>query len=1413
MNDRPIKVLLIEDNPGDAHLIQKTLTQAGNGPFTLEWAERLSAGLECLAEKEIDLILLDLSLPDSQGLKTLSQTHALAPQTPIVVLTGLDDDTLAAQAISQGAQDYLIKSQVVVGHGDLLVRAMRYAIKRKQAEDASRRSEEHYRSMFEGLPIGLYRTTTEGQFLDANPALVRMLGYPDHESLLKVNSADLYVEPEGRQHWQEVVRREGLVRDFTLQLRRYDGTVIWVRDNTRVIRDANGHVLYYEGSLEDITERRQAEETLKYRLEQLAALSRASQFVIASLNLDQVLDEIVSLTSEVTDSDHTSVVLVDDKGGLIQSAQDLPTIKYLARDEGITSWVINAREAVIIEVGDQGHIIPDLGPDAPRSVNPLILETGVKSIAALPLIAKDNLLGVLNLYSLRPGMFYDQLPLLTTFANQAAIAIENARLYEKTQQELIERQRAEAQARRRTEQMVIVHTIGQAITSNLERPQVMETVLGGIKHLLKVEACSLLLYDPVENNLVFEAASGVGADAVLGMRLELGQGVAGWVALTDESLLVPDVSQDPRFYAGVDVETGLTTRSLVAVPIEIGGKRVGVIEAMSVGDRRFSEEDLDLLRILSGPVATAIQNAQLFEEIKQYSDHLEKLVTERTEELQEAKDRVETILDSVGDPIVLTDLSGYLLDVNPAFEQQTGYSPDEISGLQFDSLFDLDPANGENSKNTLAQIRDLALSQDRWRGELVVRRKGGSTYDADVIVGTTHDQTGQVTGFVSSIRDISKLKEVDRLKDQFVSDVSHELRTPLANIKLSLHLLDHSPPEQHQRYLNTLAHEQARLEHLVENLLDLSRLDLGAVQANRMPLDIDHLVRSLVLDRQILATAKGLQLVTQLASEEPKPDARAAPSEHILPLVLADGRMLVQVLDNLLTNAFLYTPPPGKVTVRTSTYQQEGEKWVVISICDTGLGILPEEREQIFNRFHRGAAAYQTGVQGTGLGLAICREIVERHQGRIEVESEPGIGSTFTVHLPAIAPREEIDQTILKVQSRDQSLWVAAPASTLVSAGPFIEPLEAIGPRLLVVEDDANLLLGLREALCNAGYQVWTAKHGLEGLEVFDQVEPDLVISDVMMPRMDGFAFCQAVRERPGGITTPFIFLTAKGQREARRHGIALGAEDYVVKPFDLEDLLHLVSARLQRRAEVLAIQQAEVTDLKNRIATMLTHEFRTPLTYITTYTSMLSEEAAELKDEQFRHMLTGIQHGSERLSRLVFDFLMLIDLETGIAANNYKLDHCLLPHPGDWIAQVVDRYRSQAQATGLALHLDLADDLPPIVASPTYLCEALGRLLDNAIKFSKSFGEQVMVEAKSQEAELRISIKDEGIGIPTDHLDKIFTPFHQVNREKQEQSGIGVGLAIAKGLIDLHGGRIEVESQIGSGTTFAVFLPVRNHQ
>jgi signal transduction histidine kinase len=232
---------------------------------------------------------------------------------------------------------------------------------------------------------------------------------------------------------------------------------------------------------------------------------------------------------------------------------------------------------------------------------------------------------------------------------------------------------------------------------------------------------------------------------------------------------------------------------------------------------------------------------------------------------------------------------------------------------------------------------------------------------------------------------LEQARQADRFKSQFVSDVSHELRTPLSNIRLYLDLLILGKDERFESYLDTLTRETERLSRLIDDLLTISRVDVGAAAPLHIACDLNAIAQALVQDRMRLFGKKGLTLEFQ-----PAPD---------LPPVLGDERMLSQVVANLLTNALQYTPRGG-VLVSTARRDDDGRTWCALSVRDTGLGIAPEEQPRIFERFYRGEGSRRVRAPGTGLGLAICSEIVERHGGRITLESQPGEGSCFTVWLP-----------------------------------------------------------------------------------------------------------------------------------------------------------------------------------------------------------------------------------------------------------------------------------------------------------------------------------------------------------------------------------------------------------------------------
>jgi signal transduction histidine kinase len=229
-----------------------------------------------------------------------------------------------------------------------------------------------------------------------------------------------------------------------------------------------------------------------------------------------------------------------------------------------------------------------------------------------------------------------------------------------------------------------------------------------------------------------------------------------------------------------------------------------------------------------------------------------------------------------------------------------------------------------------------------------------------------------------------RLKASDQVKDQFVSRVSHELRTPIANIQLYLSLLDRGKPEKHADYLQTLRQEAARLNKMIEDLLDISHLDMGKTEFHFAPMDVNRLVATLVLERKPEALERGLTLQQNLQSN--------------LPLVHADLTLAMRALSNLLSNALNFTPAGGTVTCITELRSYADREWVTITVKDTGPGVAADELSHLGERFYRGRAARHYRP-GTGLGLAIGKEIIDRHGGRLTIDSEIGQGASFTIWL------------------------------------------------------------------------------------------------------------------------------------------------------------------------------------------------------------------------------------------------------------------------------------------------------------------------------------------------------------------------------------------------------------------------------
>jgi PAS domain S-box-containing protein len=544
-----------------------------------------------------------------------------------------------------------------------------------------------------------------------------------------------------------------------------------------------------------------------------------------------------------------------------------------------------------------------------------------------------------------------------------------------------ERLRASEEAERDQRMMAeALRDTAAVLNSTLDLDEVLDHILANVGRVVSYEAASIML---VEAGKVYVSRLRgyiersieplMGPDC---LSLDDTPLLREMVALR-KSVLLSDVNSEQR---AIFREADWIT-SYICVPIIIQEEVIGFLCLGSSGRDSFQPVHLDRLKAFADQAAVAIQNARLYQTLKVYSRTLEQRVEERTAELKQTKEQVEAILDSSADAVLLLDKQGGIERGNATVESMFGHTVDHILGHELSLL--TDQAGADRLALSLARVLSSMRPQ---RLELLAYRNDRTSFDADVALAPVSGNSG-VEGVVCSVRDISALKELERMKDAFVANVSHELRTPIANIKLYLRLLTLHPQKQ-DRYMSILDGETKRLERIVEDLLFLSLLDRRDTPPEHRLLDMNQLADVLVTDHLSAAESKGIQLAFHRAAEQITTQG--------------DQVLLGHALDVLLRNAIAYTPAGGVVEVKAQSCLADDGSWVEVQVSDTGPGIPSHELPRVFERFFRGRTSQESGLPGTGLGLAIAKEIVERHHGQIAAQSDgtPGHGSTFTIRLP-----------------------------------------------------------------------------------------------------------------------------------------------------------------------------------------------------------------------------------------------------------------------------------------------------------------------------------------------------------------------------------------------------------------------------
>ncbi len=680
------------------------------------------------------------------------------------------------------------------------------------------------------------------------------------------------------------------------------------------------------------------------------------------------------------------------------------------------------------------------------------------------------------------------------------------------------------------------------------------------------------------------------------------------------------------------------------------------------------------------------------------------------------------------------------------------------------------------------------------------------------LLGISEDVTERKQAEAERQRLLHRLQELDRLKARLIANVSHELRTPLTLVLGTLERMLERRPEQdpERAELEVARRSASALLGLIQDLLDVSRLEAGGLRPEYADVDLARLLRETASLFEHAARDRDVRLVVDAPPTLP---AQVDPSK------------VARALGNLLSNALKVVSPGG--VVRCALARRDGR--ATLEVADSGPGVPPHLREQVFDRFFQ----LEARPGGAGLGLAIVRELVTLHGGSVSIEDAPEGGAALRVELPLAAPGGVDVRALAPAASPGPTAAEPPPAQTPLPAGAAADDDDRA--LILVIEDHPELREFLVAALA-PDHRVVAARDGLEGLTAARARTPDLVITDLMLPGLGGAELVAGLRASPPLADVPILVLTARADDDLRLELLRRGVSDYVTKPIPLEelrvraarlvamkrasdvlrgalasaqtDLVTLARELCQRNRELdLALETVsaardaaqEAARAKDALLSMVSHELRTPLTTIGLQVERLLRRP-EVGDHE-RRALTKVTAAAARLGGLVETLLDYVRVEAGrLRVEPAPLDPLALAR------DVVDELEPQAERKGLALSCRGAE-AGPLVSDPRLLRTAVANLVENAIKYTERGRVEVVVGRAG--GGLQLEVRDTGQGIPALQQRRVFEPFEQLEGPRAKHTpGLGLGLALVQQLVRGLGGAVTLTSTPGVGSTFTVTLP-----
>jgi signal transduction histidine kinase/DNA-binding response OmpR family regulator len=795
-----------------------------------------------------------------------------------------------------------------------------------------------------------------------------------------------------------------------------------------------------------------------------------------------------------------------------------------------------------------------------------VAESALPALSALavPITLQGEVIGVLDLQETdqRREWTQEEVEMVTSVADQLALALENARLVEETQ--------------RRSRQLAAASAVARDATAILEGEQLLNETVELISERFGFYHAGAFLVDEQNEYAVMRASSSEGGRKMLarGHRLKIGEvGIVGYVAATGEPRVASDVDLDTVWYNAPELPE---TRSEMALALKARERVIGVLDVQSNQPAAFTTDDVAVLQTLADQLATALANADLFQRVREDANR-RALINEVSQAAASSLD-VKELLGRSGEsisrqlempsviyeweeesgtltPVAVRGPMGFDVmpsEVEPVTAEMAPSMFQAIRTRQLQVLFDV-TANVRGPATELATLLDLQdaaymplISRDQILGVLELgRHRGHPVLDEgalsflEVVATNLGVAVENARLYQVAVETAERLEEVDRLKTQFLANMSHELRTPLNSIigfsRVILKEIDGPLTDMQRTDLQTVYESGQHLLALINNILDVVKLEAGKMEISFEEVELSSIITSVMAAGVGFVKERPIELQTEIPED--------------LPVIRGDSRRIRQVLLNLVNNASKFTE---KGFIRTKATFDAKE--VVISVIDSGIGIPKDKLDMIFEAFTQVDASSTRRAGGTGLGLSICQSFVEMHGGRIWVESETGKGSTFAFALPIAGPPSEEEE---QEEAVVEQVQVEEPPA------PVEEPEEEISKLVLCVEDDEGVITLFRRYLSKRGYQVVGLTDPTRAVEEAKRLKPHAITLDVMMPDKNGWQVIQELKAESETSHIPVIICSIVAEKD---RGMSLGASDYLVKPIVEQDLLAALD-RLNREA------------------------------------------------------------------------------------------------------------------------------------------------------------------------------------------------------------------------------------------------------